>query len=196
MTELKVNVNNLVDTKHLEDIIIGCCKKERSAQEMLYQHYSSKMYAVCLYYSGNKEEAQDFLHNGFIKVFENIKQYQKKGSFDGWMRKIFMNTALEKYRINKKLELVKNDDALMFIESNQEDALSKISSEHLITLIQELPPAYRMAFNLYAIEGYSHKEISEMLNISEGTSKSNLSRARANLQHKVKINFELSEKSL
>lgn len=185
-----------MSTKHLDDIIIGCCKSEKDAQEMLYKQYSGKMYAVCLYYAGNKDEAQDFLHNGFIKVFEKIKQYQKKGSFEGWMRKIFMNTALEKYRSKKNLFLENIEFELISIESTQENALNKISAKDLTNFIQELPPAYRMVFNLYAIEGYTHKEISEMLNISEGTSKSNLSRARANLQHKVKVNFELSKKSL
>ena len=181
-----------MNDKHLEDIIKGCKKGERRSQEMLYQHYSGKMYAVCLYYAGNKPEAEDFLHNGFIKVFENIKQYKKKGVFDAWMRKIFMHTALEKYRLKKQLLISYAKEDVQMLESNQEDALSKISAADLTVLIQQLSPAYRMVFNLYAIEGYSHKEVANLLGISEGTSKSNLSRARAVLQKQVKEHFELN----
>lgn len=158
---------------------------------MLYQHYSGKMYAVCLYYAGDKTEAEDFLHNGFIKVFQNIKQYKATGVFDAWMRKIFMNTALEKYRKKKQLFISHEKADVLMLESDQEDALSKISAADLTSLIQQLSPAYRMVFNLYALEGYSHKEIGEMLGISEGTSKSNLSRARIILQKKVNTHFEL-----
>ena len=177
-----------MNPKHLEDIINGCKKGKRKSQELLYRHYAAKMYAVCFYYAGNKTEAEDFLHNGFIKVFEKMAQYKGKGVFDAWMRKIFMNTALEKYRQNRNSFISDFKDVDQRLESLQEDALSKISTEDLMHFIQELSPAYRMVFNLYAIEGYSHKEISEMLEISEGTSKSNLSRARAILQQK--INFE------
>jgi RNA polymerase sigma factor (sigma-70 family) len=181
-----------VNDKHLKDIIDGCRKGKRRSQEMLYHHYSGKMFAVCLYYGGNKTEAEDFLHNGFIKVFQNIKQYNAKGVFDAWMRRIFMNTALEKYRDKKQLFISHEKEELQMLESDQEDALSKISAADLINLIQELSPAYRMVFNLFAIEGYSHKEISVMLSISEGTSKSNLSRARAVLQQQVNERFDLS----
>jgi len=181
-----------VNDTHLEDIIEGCKKGKRRSQEMLYQHYSGKMYAVCLYYAGNKQEAEDFLHNGFIKVFQNIKQYKESGVFDAWMRKIFMNTALEKYRQKKHLFVAYTKEELQAFDTEQEDALNKISANDLMSIIQELSPAYRMVFNLYAIEGYSHKEISEMLSISEGTSKSNLSRARSVLQQQVNERFELS----
>jgi RNA polymerase sigma-70 factor (ECF subfamily) len=159
---------------------------------MLYQHYSGKMFAVCLYYAGNKTEAEDFLHNGFIKVFEHIKQYQKRGVFDAWMRKIFMHTALEKFRAKKQLLISNAKEDVLQLESKQEDALSKISAADLTALIQQLSPAYRMVFNLYAVEGYSHKEVANLLGISEGTSKSNLSRARAILQKQVKEKFELN----
>lgn len=181
-----------MDTKHLEDIINGCKKGKRKSQELLYRTYSGKMYAVCLYYAGNKTEAEDFLHNGFIKVFENIKQFQERGVFDAWIRKIFMHTALEKYRQKKHLIFSDNKDAEQFLESTQEDALSKISAKDLMQIIQKLSPAYRIVFNLFAIEGYSHKEISELCGISEGTSKSNLSRARAHLQQLVNTRFELN----
>lgn len=181
-----------MDTRHLEDIINGCKKGKRRSQEMLYQHYSGKMYAVCLYYAGNKTEAEDFLHNGFIKVFQSIKQFKGSGVFDAWMRKIFMNTALEKYRQKKHLFVAYAKEEAQVLDTGQEDALSKISANDLMSIIQKLSPAYRMVFNLFAIEGYSHKEISEILGISEGTSKSNLSRARAQLQKQVGSQFDIN----
>ncbi len=174
---------------HLEDIINGCKKGKRQSQELLYRYFAAKMFAVCFYYAGNKMEAEDFLHNGFIKVFENIKQYQKKGAFDAWMRKIFMHTALEKYRQKKNL-LFSDSKEEELLESTEEDVYSRISTENLMGIIQQLSPAYRMVFNLFAIEGYSHKEIGELLNISEGTSKSNLSRARLQLQKQLKAQLE------
>lgn len=183
-----------MDTRHLEDIINGCKKGKRRSQEMLYQCYSEKMYAVCLYYAGNKTEAEDFLHNGFIKVFDKIKQYQEKGVFDAWMRRVFMRTALEKYR--KKEYFLHTDDiaAIHNLESNNNDVLSQLSAKDIMEIIQKLSPGYRMVFNLYAIEGYTHKEISGLLGISEGTSKSNLSRARVLLQQRVNTHFQVEKK--
>ncbi len=181
-----------MNSKHLEDIIEGCKKGKRKSQEQLYKSFAGKMFAVCLYYSGNRMEAEDFLHNGFIKVFENIKQYRGKGVFEAWMRKIFMHTALEKYR--QKKQFVDLEEELLDSPSAdvQEDALSQLSTQELIIHIQNLSPAYRLVFNLFALEGYSHKEIAKMLAISEGTSKSNLSRARRILQNK--LNVELKPK--
>lgn len=185
-----------MNEKHLEDIIDGCKKGKRRSQEMLYRNYSGKMYAICLYYAGNKSEAEDFLHNGFIKVFQYIKQYKEKGAFVAWMRKIFMHTALEKYRQKKYFVLSEDENKEPYLESTEEDIISRIAAEDLIRLIQQLSPAYRMVFNLFAIEGYSHKEISDMLGISEGTSKSNLSRARSILQQQVISHFELNKSRL
>jgi RNA polymerase sigma-70 factor (ECF subfamily) len=176
-----------VNSRHLEDIIEGCKKGKRKSQEQLYKRFAGKMFAVCLYYSGNRTEAEDILHNGFIKVFESIKQYRGTGVFEAWMRKIFMHTALGKYR--QKKQFVDLDEGFQnrpFVDV-QEDALSQLSTQELIELIQDLSPAYRLVFNLYAVEGYSHKEIAKMLAISEGTSKSNLSRARSILQNKLNV---------
>lgn len=190
MTHLTNDETKQVDTAHLEDIINGCKKGKRQSQELLYRQFAAKMFAVCLYYAGNKMEAEDFLHNGFIKVFENIKQYQKKGAFDAWMRKIFMHTALEKYRQKKNLLFSDSKAEDLLFESTEEDVYSRISTENLMGIIQQLSPAYRMVFNLFAIEGYSHKEIGDLLGISEGTSKSNLSRARLQLQKQLKAQLE------
>jgi RNA polymerase sigma factor (sigma-70 family) len=170
----------------IKKIINGCLAGNRRDQELLYRRYAAKLYAVCLQYSGNNEEARDILQDGFIKIFENLVHYKHEGSFEGWMRRITVNTALEKFRSRHNLyrvddiDLIQEPDA----EPDNED-YAGLEAADLLEMIRELTPKYRMVFNLYAIEGYSHKEISKMVNISEGTSKSNLSRARVILQRRV-----------
>jgi RNA polymerase sigma factor (sigma-70 family) len=170
----------------IRKIIEGCLDGNRRDQELLYRRHSAKLYAVCLQYSGNDEEARDILQEGFIKVFENLHHYKYEGSFEGWVRKIVVNTALEKFRSKHNLFRVDDIDAISEPEAEPDNEdYSGLQAVDLLYIIRELPPKYRMVFNLYAIEGYSHKEIGQMLNISEGTSKSNLSRARGILQRKV-----------
>jgi RNA polymerase sigma-70 factor (ECF subfamily) len=143
------------------------------------------MFGVCLQYSNDSEEAKDILQEGFIKVFRNLKQFKGKGSFEGWIRKIFINTALERFR--GKVNLIPVEEPIEIPTANLSDKIiSELSAHDLLQMIQELSPQYRLVFNLYAIEGYTHVEISKKLKISVGTSKSNLSRARAILQEKVK----------
>jgi RNA polymerase sigma factor (sigma-70 family) len=170
----------------IKDIIRGCLEGNRRDQELLYRRHASRLFAVCLQYSGNDEEARDILQEGFIKIFENLGSYKHEGSFEGWMRRIVVNTALERFRSRHNLYRVDDIDSIVepLAEPDTED-YSGLEAVDLLFIIRELPPKYRMVFNLYAIEGYSHKEISEMLKISEGTSKSNLSRARAILQRRV-----------
>jgi RNA polymerase sigma factor (sigma-70 family) len=170
---------------NLEDIIEGCRRKESKAQRLLYEHFSSHMYGVCLRYCGCVEDAEDVLHEGFLKVFEKIGQFQGRGAFEGWMRKIMVNIALEKHRNQYKIINIQ-DNVREYDRPGPEDLTDNLTANELLHFIQELSPKYRIVFNMYAIEGYSHKEISEILKISEGTSKSNLSRARAILQEKVK----------
>jgi RNA polymerase sigma factor (sigma-70 family) len=170
----------------IKEIIKGCLAGNRRDQELLYRRHAGKLYGVCLQYSGNDEEARDILQDGFIKIFENLGQYKYEGSFEGWMRRIMVNTALEKYR--SKHNLYRVDDINSIPEQDAEpdnEDYSGLEAGDLLAIIRELPPKYRMVFNLYAIEGYSHKEIGKMINISEGTSKSNLSRARVILQRRV-----------
>ncbi len=170
----------------IKNIINGCLKGSRRDQELLYRRHAAKLYAVCLQYSGNDEESRDILQEGFIKIFENLVHYKHEGSFEGWMRKIMVNTALEKYR--SKHNLYRVDDIDMIAEQDAEpdnEDYAGLEAVDLLDIIRELPPKYRMVFNLFAIEGYSHKEISKIVNISEGTSKSNLSRARIILQRRV-----------
>lgn len=188
---LKNNVQAL--SEQLENIIIGCQHQEAKAQKELYDLFGRKMYGVCLRYGGNESDAQDILQEGFLKIFEKIHQFGFKGSFEGWMRRIFVNTALEKYRGQQKVINIQ-DGWRDVKEDGYEHVASSITAQELAEQIQHLSPKYRTVFNLYAIEGYSHKEIAELLNISEGTSKSNLSRARVILQEKIKQLYKTPER--
>jgi RNA polymerase sigma-70 factor (ECF subfamily) len=170
----------------IKNIINGCLKGNRRDQELLYRRHAAKLFAVSLQYSGNDEEARDILQEGFIKIFENLVHYKHEGSFEGWMRRIVVNTALEKYRSKHNLYRVDDIDQIPEQDAAPDnDDYAGLEATDLLEIIRELPPKYRMVFNLYAIEGYSHREISNMVNISEGTSKSNLSRARIILQRRV-----------
>jgi RNA polymerase sigma factor (sigma-70 family) len=170
----------------IKDIITGCLDGNRRDQELLYRRHSGKLFVVCLQYSGNDEEARDILQEGFIKIFENLHHYKYEGSFEGWMRRIVVNTALEKFRARHQLFRVDDIDTIQEPEADPDNEdYAGLDAGDLLFIIRQLPPKYRMVFNLYAIEGYSHKEIAAMLNISEGTSKSNLSRARIILQRRV-----------
>ncbi len=143
------------------------------------------MFGICLRFAKDKTEAEDNLHEGFIKVFSNIKSFRHEGSFEGWMRRIMVNVSLEKFR--KQQQMYPVEDIVFHTDSQTSDnVLSDISVQELLGLIQQLPPRYRMVFNLYVIEGMNHEEISREMNISVGTSKSNLSRSREILKDKVK----------
>ena len=179
----------------LQHIIDGCRERNPLAQKELYELFKSKMFGVCLRYAGNYDDAQDILQDGFIKVFEKIDQFGFKGAFEGWMRRIMVNTALEKYRSNYQVINI-HDNVKEINNEYAEDFSTDIDARELIKFIQELSPKYRMVFNLYAIEGYSHKEISNMLGITEGTSKSNLSRARDILKEKVNKYYMKSVKTI
>ena len=180
---LKNNIQAL--NNQLEHIIKGCQQSDRRAQKELFDLFGKKMYGICLRYSNGQTEAQDVLQEGFLKIYEKIHQFEFKGSFEGWMRKIFVNTALEKYRGQYKIINIQ-DGWREIKEDSYDDITSNITADELLSIVQELSPKYRVVFNMYAIEGYSHKEISDLLGISEGTSKSNLSRARIILQDKVR----------
>ncbi|MFT3794580.1 RNA polymerase sigma factor [Flavobacterium sp.] len=167
---------------NLEQLILDCQKKNIKAQEQLFRLFSSKLFAVCLKYSRNYEEAQDNLQDGFMIIYEKIGQFSFKGSFEGWAKRLMINNALQYYRKENSLRLINEDIAdeeMVEIEDNN------ISMDYLLKIIQELPDRYRLVFNLYVIDNYAHKEIAEMLDISIGTSKSNLSRARMILKEKI-----------
>jgi RNA polymerase sigma factor (sigma-70 family) len=167
------------------DLIAGCIQGDRRMQELLYRKFSPKMFSVCLRYTSHEEEAQDILQEGFIKVFKNLHRYRHEGSFEGWVRRIFVNTAIEHYRRAQTLYPI-TDWQEQNLEHKDWSAFDKLSMKDLMKMLNELAPGYRTVFNLYVIEGYSHKEIAEMMGISEGTSKSQLARAKGLLQEKVR----------
>jgi len=154
-------------------------------QEELYRRFSPRMYAVCLRYAGNTEEAEDILQEGFVKVFKKLDSFRSEGSFEGWIRRIFVNTAIEHFRRKRYLMPVTEKEENT-IEGKYLSILDDLAARDIMALVQELSPGYRTVFNMYVVEGYTHKEIADMLGISEGTSKSQLSRAKVILQEMVK----------
>ncbi|MHB1106739.1 MAG: RNA polymerase sigma factor [Lutibacter sp.] len=168
----------------LDELIKQCADNDRKAQKEIYQLFAGKLFSICLKYSKNKQEAQDNFQDGFIVIFDKIGQFNFKGSFEGWLKRVMINTVLLKYRKKNVLNIVTEDIPDEVIVDVDDD---EISLDFLLNLINDLPDRYRLVFNLYALDGYSHKEISEMLLIAEGTSKSNLARARAILKQKIEI---------
>ncbi|NBW36062.1 MAG: sigma-70 family RNA polymerase sigma factor [Cytophagia bacterium] len=162
-------------------LLAGCQKNDRVAQQQLYTIYSGKMYALCCRYVKSKMEAEDVLVTAFTKVFDKIDQFKNEGSFEGWIRRIVVNEALTWIRKNRSLYL-ETDLEKADYEPDYDQLSDQLETEDLLRMIQALPTGYQLVFNLYAIDGYSHKEIAEQLNISENTSKSQLSRARVYLQ--------------
>ncbi|MBV4358299.1 RNA polymerase sigma factor [Pinibacter aurantiacus] len=157
----------------------------RRSQEALYQKFSPKMYAICLRYASNADDAADLLQEGFIKVFKNLQKFRGEGSFEGWMRRVFVNTCIEHFRKKVYLNSITENEERT-IEDYSANALDNLAEKDIVQLIQELSPGYRTVFNLYVVEGFSHKEIGDLLQISEGTSKSQLARAKMLLQKRVK----------
>ncbi len=173
----------------LAHILKECKKNNPKAQAALYKMFAPKLYAVAFKYSPNKQEAEDNLHDGFLTILKKIDQFKNKGSFEGWMKRIVTNTVLQKYRKTTIFPLIS--------EEIQEEVTLDIDEENidlnlLLHTIQQLPNRYRLVFNLYVLDGYSHKEIASLLGISEGTSKSNLSRAKAILKTRLENNEQLN----
>lgn len=166
----------------LEQLIIDCKKNDAKAQGQIYKLYAGKLFSLCLKYSKNYAEAQDNLQDAFVTIFNKMTQYNHKGSLEGWMKRIAINTALQRYRSVGVFDII-NEDQIEDVTIDVDD--ETISMDFLLSIIQELPDRYRLVFNLYALDDYSHKEIAEMLDISTGTSKSNLARARLILKEKI-----------
>lgn len=175
----------LKPTYTIDELLTRCKAGERKAQEILYKLLASKMLGVCMRYATDKGEAEDMLQNGFINVFKKLADYRGDGAFEGWVRRIMVHSAIEYHRkYHKSLQLMDVIDS-GYEPSVNAAAIASLSAKDLMGFIQELPYNYRMVFNLYAIEGYSHKEIGEMVGITEGASKSQLSRARTILKDMV-----------
>jgi RNA polymerase sigma-70 factor (ECF subfamily) len=161
--------------------IQACVRRERWAQKVLYEEYYSRMLGVCLRYATDEEEALDILHEGFIKVFRHIGKYQPGTSLPAWIRRIMVNTSIDYFRKNSRRRTEDIDEAYG-ISTNDPDAISQCTEQEILEAIQGLTPSYRAVFNLYVIEGYPHKEIAELLDITESTSRSNLVKARLKLK--------------
>ncbi len=175
------------------DLLRGCIDGDRRMQAALYEKYAPKMYGVCLRYTDNADEAQDVLQEGFIKVYSKIHSFRSEGSLEGWIRRIFVNTAIEHYRRKKTVQPVTEKEENV-LEGNYVSALDQLGEKDILALVNQISPGYKTVFNLYAVEGFSHKEIAEMLGISEGTSKSQFSRAKIILQDLVKKYLAQREK--
>lgn len=163
------------------DLIKGCIEGDPQMQRLLYDRFSSMMYGVCLRYSDNTEDANDVMQEGFIKVYKSLSKFRAEGSFEGWVRRIFINTSIEHYRKKVKLYNV-SEVQENTIEDNELNALDSLATKDILNIINELSPGYKQVFNMHVIEGYSHKEIAEIIGITEGTSKSQLARAKGVLK--------------
>ena len=170
---------------NLEHLIGDCVSGIRHAQNRVYDLFAPKMLLVCLRYANDRDEAEEILQEGFVKVFTHISQYRKDGSFEGWVRRIVVNAALQRYRDKARMFPIVSLQEELVEKSTGNDIYSNIGYKDLLDLVQKLPPAYRLVFNLYVFEGMKHKEIAAALSISEGTSKSNLYDARLILQREI-----------
>ena len=183
---LELHLNTRKDKDKLSDRLLkACIQGDRKAQRKLYEQLAPKMFPVCLRYMNNREMAEDVMQDGFVTLFSKLDSYSGTGSFEGWARKIFVNTALMQLRRNDVLRESDNLDDAWDIGSPDPSPIQEIGYKELLELIEELPPGFRTVFNMYVIEGYSHKEIADELGISENTSRSQLQRARVILQRKI-----------
>lgn len=176
----------MVNPEDLGKLIEACRQGDRKAQKGLYEWFAPKMYALCLRYTGSPDDARDVLQNGFIKMFSKMADFRGEGSFEGWLRRIMVTCCIEHYRRNKASELLQPIDGHLTEKiSDQQTVLDDIHAAELADLIGRLSPGYRAVLNMFVVEGYSHKEIAETLGITEGTSKSQLARARSLLRQMI-----------
>lgn len=171
-----------------DSILEGCIAGKRSAQSILYKKCASTMLGVCMRYTNNRDEAEDIVQEGFIKVFERINSFRREGSFEGWIKRIMINQALNHYRKNRKQpyhSVIEEIDETEIVDMEEQEPLNPVPADTLLSMIQKLPEGYKMVFNLYVFEEYSHKEIAEALNISESTSKTQLMKGRRLLRKKI-----------
>lgn len=177
------------NTDRIKTILLGCRKLHRESQRMLYEEFYAYALSICLRYADNREEASEILNDGFMKIFKNIKQFDLSKTFKPWLRKIMVNTAINQYHQKQRnIQAAEIEQARH--ESDAENIISGISYQEIIAMLQKLPPAYRTVFNLHVLEGYKHEEIAKMLHITEGTSKSNLFKAKESLKKIMNDFFE------
>ena len=176
---------NVAETFDLQ-LIDSCMKGNRASQKALYDLLAARMFSVCMRYVGDRDLAQDILQDGFVTLFTHLESYKGEGSFEGWARKIFVTTALMSLRKKDALKMSDDLEVARGLKAETENQIQSLGYKELMSLIMELPPGFRTVFNLYVLEGYSHKEIGDMLGISETTSRTQLSRARLWLQNRIK----------
>ena len=169
-----------------QELLAGCLKKNADAQKALFAKYGERMMGLCLRYAGSREEAQDYLQEGFIKVFDKLGQYNGSGALGGWISTVIVNTALIQLRKKKREGYSEDIDEIYDLSTNDYDVLDKMSADELMQIVAAMPNGYRTVFNLFAIEGFSHKEIAERLEISESTSKTQYHKAKAYLKNRLK----------
>jgi RNA polymerase sigma-70 factor (ECF subfamily) len=182
-----------ISENELQELIRGCLSGERSCQLRIYEIYAPKMLTLCLRYAESQEEAEEILQDGFLQMFKCIYQYKQIGTFEGWLRKIMINCALMRYRAKVNVHRIVALTEEHFYLTTGDDFTDHIGEKELIRLIQQLPPAYRMVFNLFVFEGRKHREIALLLDITEGTSKSNLSDARTKLRKLMAVNYKVAK---
>ncbi len=172
-------------TRNIQKIVKGCVRHNGRAQKALYDRYAPKMMGLCLRYTKDKSDAEDIFQEGFVKVFENIHQLQKVETLEWWMKRIFINEALQLFKKHKKIDIAHDYNSTQLPSRESDEILARLGAEEITQLIQELPSGMQMVVNLYIIEGYPHKEIANLMGISEGTTKSQLHDARKILQKKL-----------
>jgi len=191
-----MNINSPGVVEQTKELIQNCINGDRYSQNKLYEQYAPKMFAVCMRYSKNREEAEDILQDGFVQVFKSLHNFKFAGSFEGWIRKTMVYTAVANYRAKSKMHVVMNIAEMENIAIiNNEDIIAKLGKKELLNMVQSLPPMYRMVFNLYVFEGLKHREIAKELGISEGTSKSNLFDAKVILQRAVVNSLKIANQN-
>ncbi len=178
---------DFTDRAKVANLINNCINGDRKSQQVLYKTFYGKMLVVCMRYAGDRDEAKDILHDGFLKVFKKLNSFKNEGSFEGWIRRIMVNNSIDYVRRKRELLYPVSDDytlekALQESEQDDSELFVKAKAEIILKLIQKLSPAYRTVFNLYVIENYTHKEIAEHLGINIGTSKSNYAKAKMKLK--------------
>ena len=197
---MKGNTININQTEFLEqtkELIQACIDGNRYSQSRLYEQFAPKMFAVCMRYSRSREEAEDILQDGFVQVFKSLHSFRFAGSFEGWIRKIMVYAAIANYRAKSNMHvIIKNVENFSDIEvMNNEDVISLLGKKELLKIVQNLPPMYRMVFNLYVFEGLKHREIAKELGVSEGTSKSNFHDAKRILQKAVTDSMKIAKQN-
>lgn len=193
MDPATIDVNSNYLLQQHKELIYACISGDRHSQSKLYELFAPKMFAVCMRYSKNREEAEEVMQEGFVQVFKSLRNFKFAGSFEGWIRKIMVYCAIQHYRSRSKMHPVVDIETTQTRHISKEDILARIQKKELMQMVQALSPAYRMVFNLYVFEGMKHREIAAELGISEGTSKSNLFDAKQILQRAVTKSLKIAK---